>query len=85
VRSISYLKARAADIVDQLDAGGAALTITKNGEACAVLQSYADFEQTQETLALLKILALGQRQIEAGEVEDAAVVLKRLRARLGKA
>ena len=32
-------------------------------------------------MALLKILALGNRQIEAGKVEPAAVVIKRLRER----
>ena len=40
------------------------LVITQNGEATAVMQDVASYEQTQETLALLKILALGNRQIE---------------------
>jgi len=44
-----------------------------------VLQDIAAYEQTQETLAMLKILALGNRQVEAGKVEPAAQVLKRLR------
>jgi len=35
------------------------MVITQNGEAKAVLQEVAPFEETKETLALLKILALG--------------------------
>ena len=38
-------------------------------------------ERTPETLALLKILALGERQIASGEVQPAAEVIARLRGR----
>jgi len=43
------------------------------------MQDIESYEQTQETLALLKILALGSRQIEADKVESAADVIQRLR------
>jgi PHD/YefM family antitoxin component YafN of YafNO toxin-antitoxin module len=55
------------------------LVITQNGEAKAVMPDMESYEQTQGTLALLKILALGSRQIEAGKVESAAAVIQRLR------
>jgi PHD/YefM family antitoxin component YafN of YafNO toxin-antitoxin module len=55
--------------------------ITQHGEAKAVLQDIDSFERAQETMALLKILALGNRQIEAGHVEPAADVMARLRER----
>jgi PHD/YefM family antitoxin component YafN of YafNO toxin-antitoxin module len=55
------------------------LVITQNGEAKVVMQDIESYEQTQETMALLKILALGNRQIEEGKVEPAADVIKRLR------
>lgn len=53
----------------------------QNGEAKAVVQDIRSYEQTQETLALLKILALGGRQIEVGQVQPAADVIARLRER----
>jgi prevent-host-death family protein len=81
IRPISYLKAHAAEIVRNMGDQGAPLVITQNGEAKVVLQGIESYEQTQETLALLKILALGNRQIEAGNVEPAAVVIRRLRKR----
>ncbi len=59
IRPISYLKAHAAEIVRTLAAQGEPLIITQNGEAKAVVQDIRSYEQTQETMALLKILALG--------------------------
>ncbi len=81
IKSISYLKAHAADVIRQLREQGAPLIITQNGEASAVIQDIASYEQTQETLALLKILALGNRQIEEGQVKPASTVVQRLRKR----
>ena len=81
IKSISYLKAHASEIVRTLGDQGEPLVITQNGEAKVVLQDIDSFEKTQETMALLKILALGNRQIKAGQVEPAADVLARLRER----
>jgi prevent-host-death family protein len=81
IKPISYLKAHAAEIVRNIGDQGAPLVITQNGEAKVVLQDIESYEQTQETMALLKILALGNRQIAAGNVEPAAVVIQRLRER----
>jgi prevent-host-death family protein len=57
------------------------MVITQNGEAKAVLQDVASFEETQETLALLKILALGNQEVAAGQVKTVADVVARLRAK----
>jgi prevent-host-death family protein len=79
IKPISYLKAHAAEIVRTLGELRQPLIITQNGEAKVVVQDIASYEQTQEAMALLKILALGTRQIEAGKVQPAAEVIKRLR------
>ncbi len=81
IKPISYLKAHAAEIVRSLRDRREPLIITQNGEAKGVLQDIDSYEQTQETVALLKILALGSRQIEAGQVQPAADVITRLRKR----
>jgi prevent-host-death family protein len=79
IKPISYLKANAANVLDELNAQRKPLIITQNGEAKAVLQDVASYEETQETMALLKILALGNKQIEQGKVKPIADVVKRLR------
>ncbi len=81
IKPISYLKAHAAEIVRSLGELGGPLVITQNGEAKVVMQDIESYEQTQETMALLKILALGARQVEEGKVQPAADVIKRLRER----
>lgn len=81
VKPISYLKANAAEVLAQLSERREPLVITQNGEAKAVLQDVASFEETQETLALLKLLALGNLDVEAGRVKPAADVVARLRAK----
>jgi prevent-host-death family protein len=83
IRPISYLKANAAEVVRQLTDLREPMVITQNGEAKAVLQDVASFEQTQETMAFLKILALGQRQIEEGRTVKAADAIRRIRGKSG--
>lgn len=82
IKPISYLKAHAAEIVRTLGEQREPLIITQNGEAKVVMQDIASYEQAQETLVLLKVLALGNRQIEGGRVQPAADVVERLRGRL---
>lgn len=81
VKPISYLKANAAEVLSQLTEQREPMVITQNGEAKAVIQDVASYEETQETLALLKILALGNREIDAGKVKPAADVVARIRAK----
>ena len=78
---ISYFKTHTAEIARRLAKERKPLVITQNGEASLVIQSIAEYEQLQETLALLKILALGNRQVEQGRVQPADRVLQRLRKR----
>ncbi|HSO61163.1 MAG TPA: type II toxin-antitoxin system Phd/YefM family antitoxin [Desulfobacterales bacterium] len=81
IRPISYLKAHAAEIVRNLAEQQEPMVITQNGEAKVVIQDIESYEQTQHTIALLKILALGMRQVEEGNVLPAENVIKRLRER----
>lgn len=81
IKPISYLKANAAEVLDRLTEEREPLLITQNGEARAVMQDVASYEATQETLALLKVLALGNREVEERKVRPLAEVVRRLRAK----
>jgi prevent-host-death family protein len=85
IKPISYLKANAAEVLKELAEQRKPMVITQNGEAKAVIQDVASYEETQETLALLKILALGSREIEAGKTRPVADAVKRLRAKKARA
>ena len=79
IKPISHLKAHTAKLVRRLADEREPLVITQNGEAKAVMQDVRSYEETQETLALLKILALGNRQIEEGRAQRVRDVFARLR------
>lgn len=81
IKPISYLKANAAEVLERLTESQEPMLITQNGEARAVIQDVASYEATQETLALLKILALGNREVETGRVKPVADVARQLRAK----
>lgn len=81
IKPISYLKANAAEVLQDLAENRQAYVITQNGEAKAVMQDIATYESTQETLALLKILALGNQEIAEGKTRPIADVVRRLRSK----
>ena len=81
IKPISYLKSNAAEVLARLVECREPMVITQNGEAKAVLQDVASFRETQETLALLKILALGNQEIASDRVKPVADVVTRLRSK----
>ncbi len=82
IKPISYLKANAAEVLQELAEHRRPLVITQNGEAKAVLQDVVSYEATQATLALLKILALGNEQVAQGRIKPIAEVVRGLRERV---
>ncbi len=81
IKPISYLKANSAEVIRELNEGAPPLIITQNGEAKAVLQDAASYYQMQETMALLKILAMARDNIAAGKVQPVEGLADRIRAR----
>lgn len=85
VKSISYLKSHAAQISEELAQSGTPFVITQNGEASMVIEGVQQYQDKQELIALLKLLALGEKDRQAGlgvSVEAArAQLAERRRAR----
>ncbi len=81
VKPISYVKANTGKVLEQVNASGP-MIITQNGEAAAVLMSVCDYDRLQESLALLKILSLGNKSIEAGKDVPAEMTFARLRQKV---
>lgn len=75
IKPLSYLKAHATQVIDDLEDSREPLVVTQNGEAKMVVMDVATYEQSQQTLALMKILALGQQQIAEGKTFDARKAL----------
>ncbi|MFZ5575809.1 MAG: type II toxin-antitoxin system Phd/YefM family antitoxin [Pseudomonadota bacterium] len=78
VKPISYLKSHAAEIVKTISESREPMLITQNGEARLVVMDVRSYEENEETLALLKMLALGNREIEQGHFRPAGEVFDEL-------
>lgn len=74
VKPISYFKDNAAKAITDITESRAPLIITQNGEATCVVQDIKSYEETSNTIALLKILAMGRKQIEEGKFRKAKTV-----------
>jgi prevent-host-death family protein len=79
-KPISYLKSHAAEIVRELHECREPMLITQNGEARLVVMDVKSYEAYEETLAMLKLLALGAKQIDAGQYRSASAVFAELDA-----
>ena len=84
IKPISYLKAHASELVREISDEHKTLIITQNGEAKVVVQDLETFEQTQESLALLKMLAQSSQNKRAGKVKTSEQAFKSLRSRIKK-
>ena len=72
IKPISYLKSHAADIVKNFADNPESLIITQNGEAKMVVMDIHEYERQQETFALLKLIAIGKKEIEQGHFQEAS-------------
>jgi len=71
IKPISYLKSNAADIVKDFATNPETIIITQNGEAKMVVMDIHEYERQQETLALLKLLAMSINDINNGNFQEA--------------
>jgi prevent-host-death family protein len=78
IKPISYLKSHAAEIVKTITESREPLVITQNGEAKLVVMDVKSFEEQEDTMTLLKLLAMGNREIEEGKFRDAEDVFAEL-------
>jgi len=82
VKPISYFKAHASEIIRQVFGKNKTMVITQNGEAKAVVQDIHLYEQTQESLAMLKILAMSSQSLREGKSRPAKDSFGAIRKRI---
>jgi len=79
VKPISYFKSHASEVIRDIVENHGTVVITLNGEAKAILQDIREFEKTQESLALLKILAQSRKSLDEGKYRPMKEAFNRLR------
>jgi prevent-host-death family protein len=84
VKPISYIKSHASEVIRDITEGRGSVVITLNGEAKAILLDIREYEKTQESLALLKILAQSRKSQEAGRVKSLRDSFRDIRIKAGE-
>lgn len=82
VKPITYLKARAADLVRDVHEGGRTVTITQNGEAKVVVMDVHTYDRWRSAMALLKLLAGAEADVATGRLIPQSEAFRRARAAL---
>ena len=82
VKPISYLKTHASEVIRDVAENQKTLIITHNGEAKVILQDVKVYEKTQESIALLKILALSGKEIRKGNYKTLEKSFENVRTRI---
>ena len=72
IKSISYLKSHAAQIAEDLEMNGNPFFITQNGDASMVIESVKQYQEKESLIAVLKIVALGEKDRVQGKGISAA-------------
>jgi len=82
IKPISYFKTHASEILKKVSDNQETYVITQNGEAKAVVQSVEEFEKTQNTLDLLKLLNQREQEIKEGKIIPEKDALKKIRTHM---
>ncbi|MCX6149699.1 MAG: type II toxin-antitoxin system Phd/YefM family antitoxin [Ignavibacteriales bacterium] len=84
IKSISYLKTHASEVIRDIAENQRTMVITHNGEAKVIIQDVKIFEQTQEALALLKILALSGKNLKQRNYKPLDKTFKDVRKKINE-
>ncbi len=82
VKPISYLKAHTSEIIREVNTSHNPVVITHNGEAKAIVQDLESYEQTQESIALLKLMAQGKKSRDSGDSKTASKAFASIRNKI---
>ena len=84
IKPISFFKSHAADVIKELNETHGTMIITQYGEAKAVIQDIDEYERIQEALALLKMIAQGEKEFQKGRTISSDRVLSELKANISQ-
>jgi prevent-host-death family protein len=79
IKPITYLKNNAAELVREVNEDGRTVTITQNGEAKVVVMGVDAYDRWRSALALMKLLAQGEADVQTGRTVGTEATFKRAR------
>jgi len=82
IKSVTYLKSRAADILEQINNTHRPVIITQNGEPRAILQDPQSYEHMRNAIGLLKLISQGEKDIKSEKVKTQSEVFDNIEKKL---
>jgi prevent-host-death family protein len=82
IKPVTYMKARAAQLLREVKRSRRPVVITQRGEAQAVLLDVATYEALRDATLLLQLTAQGEADVQAGRTVPQAEAFARVRRRL---
>lgn len=84
IKPITYLKSRAADLLNQINETQRPVIITQNGEPRAVLQDPVSYENMRNAIGILKLITQGEADIRNGRMKLQEKIFAEIEAALNK-
>ncbi|MBI5739364.1 MAG: type II toxin-antitoxin system Phd/YefM family antitoxin [Nitrospirae bacterium] len=66
VKPISHIKSHASEIISEISETGNPVVVTVNGEARVIIQDLKEYEKDRESMAMLKLMAMGRKDMLEG-------------------
>ena len=82
VKPISYIKSHASEIISGISETGNPVIVTVNGEARAIIQDIKEYEKDRESMAMLKILAMGRKDMLEGRHKSIHQAFRELKKKI---
>ena len=76
IKPVTFLKSRAADLLNQINVTRRPVIITQNGEPRAVLQDPESYENMRNAIGILKLISEGESNVRDGRVRAQENVFK---------
>jgi len=78
IKPITYLKSKAAYLLNQINETRRPVIITQNGEPRAILQDPESYENMRNAIGLLKLISQGESDLRNGRVKQQEEVFKEI-------
>lgn len=69
IKPVTYLKSRAADLLNQINETHRPVIITQNGEPRAILQDPKSYENMRNAIGILKLISGGESDVRGGRIK----------------
>ena len=82
IKPVTYLKSRAADLLNQINETHRPVIITQNGEPRAVLQDPESYENMRNAIGILKLISQGETDVRSGRTKPQETMFNEIEGEL---